>query len=767
MWLCVLTHIIKPHLTMKNSFAIFLLLAANSIVFSQRSFNHSFEESNHTKDWDLSFKNGGAMGYLIHLDSSTAHDGRYSLSIEPDPAVKDRKFGACFTIVPADFQGKNITLKAFLKTENIPDDGMAGLWMRIDGDGRMLAFDNMQNRPVKGSTGWTEYTISLPLPEESEKVNIGGLMTGTGKMWVDNFRLFVDDKPFAEAKDKKLTIYAAQLDTVFDHGSGIHIGNLTPELVADLALLGKVWGFLKYYHPKIAAGELNWDYELFRFLPEYLKTSNESQRDELLAGWITSLGELPECKICPEKPEGEYHIAPDLIWLNDAKLSENLRKQLHYVLERRNQQKHYYLAFHEGVGNPNFKNENAYKQFTYPDDGFRLLAVYRYWNIIQYFFPYRDIIGEDWHGIMPEFIPKFLAAKDALSYKLAAREMIGRVNDTHANLWMQDEEIRGHFGRLYPPFQIKFIENQAVVTDYYNKPLGEQSGIQIGDVITAVDGMPVEEMVKKMKPMYPASNEPTKLRDIAKNLLRGNDSTFALTVQRDGATLPMVVRRFDAKSNGLDLGIDWAHHKPDSCYRLLSPEVGYIYLGNIQQHLLPAIFEKFKNTKGIVIDIRNYPAQFVVFSLGKYLLPKPTEFVRFTNGSIEFPGLFRQTPILEVGEKNEDFYKGKVVILINELTQSQAEYTTMAFRTAPQATVIGSTTAAADGNVSNFSLPGGLNTMITGIGVFYPDGKPTQRVGILPDIEMKPTIAGTRAGRDELLEKAFEVIMGEKRVIRP
>lgn len=751
---------------MKNIFSILLLLANLSLVFSQPTFNRSFEEADHTKGWDLNFREGGTMGYLTKLDSAVAHDGRFSLSIEHDTTLKARQFGACFTVIPVDFQGNSFTLKAYLKTENISDDGMAGLWMRLDGEDGMLKFDNMNDRPVKGTTDWKEYSITL-WTDEAAKINIGGLMLGTGKMWIDDFRLYVDGKPLSEVKDKKMSKYAADLDTAFDRGSGIVIGDLTPERVADLALLGKVWGFLKYYHPKIAAAELNWDYELFRFLPKYLKVNNKKQRDELLAEWLTSLGELPECKKCPEKPEGEFHLAPDIAWLDDEKLGENLRKKLRYVLGRRNQKKHYYIAFHEGIGNPNFKNERAYKQFTYPDDGFRLLTVYRYWNIIQYFFPYRDIIGEDWHGVLPVYISKIVGAKDALTYKLAVREFIGRVNDTHANLWMQDEELRGYFGRLYPPFQVKFIENQVVVTDFYNKTLGEQSGVKIGDIVTAVNGEPVAAMAEKMKPLHPASNEPTKLRDIAKNLLRGNDSLLTLSLLRDGAMLPMQVRRFDAKLNNFNLGIDWAHHKPDSCYRLLTPDVGYLYLGNIQQDLLPAIFEKFKDTKGIVIDIRNYPSQFVVFSLGKYLLPKPAEFVRFTNGSKEFPGLFQHTPHLEVGEKNEDYYKGKVVILINELTQSQAEYTTMAFRTAPQATVIGSTTAAADGNVSNFSLPGGLNTMITGIGVFYPDGKPTQRVGIIPDIEVKPTVAGIRAGRDELLEKAFEVITGEKKSIRP
>jgi C-terminal processing protease CtpA/Prc len=82
----------------------------------------------------------------------------------------------------------------------------------------------------------------------------------------------------------------------------------------------------------------------------------------------------------------------------------------------------------------------------------------------------------------------------------------------------------------------------------------------------------------------------------------------------------------------------------------------------------------------------------------------------------------------------------------------------MALRVAPNATVVGSTTAGADGNVSQFTLPGGINTMISGIGVYYPDGKETQQIGIIPDIMIKPTIKGIKQDRDELLEKAIELI---------
>jgi C-terminal processing protease CtpA/Prc len=50
--------------------------------------------------------------------------------------------------------------------------------------------------------------------------------------------------------------------------------------------------------------------------------------------------------------------------------------------------------------------------------------------------------------------------------------------------------------------------------------------------------------------------------------------------------------------------------------------------------------------------------------------------------------------------------------------------------------------------------------MISGIGVFYPDKKPTQRVGIIPDIEAKPMLRGIRSGRDEVLEAALRIILG-------
>ena len=150
-----------------------------------------------------------------------------------------------------------------------------------------------------------------------------------------------------------------------------------------------------------------------------------------------------------------------------------------------------------------------------------------------------------------------------------------------------------------------------------------------------------------------------------------------------------------------------------------------------------------------------------MFALGRLLVDRDTPFATFTLGDLSNPGAFywSKTPD-RISAPRQPRYFGRIVILVDEATQSTSEYHAMAFRAVPNAIVIGSTTAGADGNVSPFALPGGLTTQISGVGVFYPDQRPTQRVGIVPDITMRPTVAGIRDQRDEVLETALRQILG-------
>lgn len=635
-------------------------------------------------------------------------------------------------------------------------DGFGGLFLRIDGEGGVLQFDNMQSRNLSGTADWTEYSIKLPLPENAAFIYVGALLTGKGKLWVDDLRLSIEGKNIADAKTRPPVFYKASLDKEFDNGSKINSVKLNKSKIEDLAVLGKVWGFLKYHHPAIAAGDYNWDYELFRILPKILEAKNKTERNNLLSGWIENLGAFETTAEAEKIEPAKLKLAPDFSWINDKTLGSRLNQQLNSVKTAKRQNKNYYLGLFPGVGNPQFKNEEAYKTMNYPDAGFRLLGLYRYWNIIQYYFPNRHLIGEDWSNVLPEFIPQFVNAANELEYKKAALVLIGRINDTHANVWGKDDTLDKYRGLNLVPLRVNFIEDKAVIIGFLDQNTADKSGLKICDVIEAINGRNVSDIIKERLPLSPASNHPTKLRDIARVLLQTNESFLIIKYRRDNQINEIKLEAYPREQ--LKLVPSGLFARPAAAFKLLAPDISYLYPGVLKQGEITQIIPEIAKTKGFVIDLRSYPSDFIVFSLGEFLMPKPTEFVKFSSGSITNPGQFTFTEILKVGKENNDYYKGKVVILINETTQSQAEYTTMAFRKAPRATVIGSTTAGADGNVSQFFLPGGISTMISGIGVYYPDGKETQRIGIVPDIEIKPTVKGIREGKDELLEKAIEII---------
>jgi C-terminal processing protease CtpA/Prc len=517
-----------------------------------------------------------------------------------------------------------------------------------------------------------------------------------------------------------------------------------------------VWGFLKYHHPRVAAGELHWDYELLRVLPRVLDARDFEAATAILADFVDNVPGFPDCTACAEPPQN-VHLQPDLAWIHDRELlGDDLATLLESVYRNRHASgPQFFVALQPNVGNPNFTNEQPYKQFKLPDAGFRLLALFRFWNIIRYWFPYRDLIGEDWDHVLAEFVPRLALARDPDRYKLELMALIAHAHDTHANLW-SSLDVQPPVGKLQLPVTVRFIEGVPVVTGFPHAA-GKAGSLKLGDVLRSLDGATFESLVADWQPYYAASNDPTRRRDIGRNFTRGDKSTCHVRLERDGKPLELDVER--VPTGTIDPQSGATHDLAGEVFRLLSPEVGYLKLSAVKLDQVASYLRGASGTRGLVIDIRNYPSAFVVFALGQHLVSEPTPFARFTNGDLANPGAFVWTEPLAL-QPEAPRYEGKVVILIDEVSQSQAEYTTMAFRAAPGAVVVGSTTAGADGNVSAIPMPGGLSTMISGIGVFYPDHRPTQRVGILADVEARPTIEGVRQGRDEVLEVALRQILG-------
>ena len=416
---------------MKNSIVLLLtILSINTYAQKNNKFNLDFEQ--------LDSNNKMAIGWFKWSDyevftDTISRSGKFAGKIMSDEKGGE---GRLAYVIPGNYVGKTIQLEGYMKIKNV-EDGFAGLLMRIDVEkmgyhGINGGFENMKNQSIKGTKGWQKYTISLPYPEGAEQIYIGGILSGKGEAWFDDFLLKIDGQDVQIMKAKGEKIAKAKLDNEFDVGSRVQIPVLDESKLANLQLLGRIWGFLKYYHPEVGKGNYNWDNELFRILPEYLKAQTVLERDLMLIKWIGKYGDLVQCEICEETSPNAF-LSPDLAWIENSGMDLELQKLLDGIYQNRHQGEHFYIGTIPRVGNPEFKNEKPYYEMPYPDDGFRLLTLYKYWNVVQYFSPYKHLIDKNWDEVLKEYIPVFVNSKNELEYELAILKLIGEINDTHAS----------------------------------------------------------------------------------------------------------------------------------------------------------------------------------------------------------------------------------------------------------------------------------------------------------------------------------------------
>jgi hypothetical protein len=740
----------------KLSLALILTICCFYSANAQQNFNGSFEKTDAASQpagWLFNFNPDQLKAYSISLDSTEKLDGRYSLRIAR--TGNGTEFAAVDFPIPYTYTGKTIKLKGSVKTENV-SGGYAGLWLRIDGTEE---FYNMSDKGIKGSTDWSEYTIELPYNmNKASSIHLGALLVGQGTMWVDKLSLSIDNKSIDQAVVKPIVLAKALSDKAFENGSGIDTVILSRQQMINLDLLGQVWGFIKYHHPSVAKGDINMDAELFRVLPAVLQAGNNVELSTALETWVDKFGSLPLCKNCKTIPTHNVYIKPDYGHILDSSvLSASLSSKLQNILDNKTFNSHYYIDMVSNIGNPIFSNEEAYTKMKYPDAGYRLLGLYRYWNMIQYFFPYKPLIGENWNGMLQKYLPKFAGAADETQYLLANLELIANIHDTHANIWSNHTSLELYKGRFVLPLQAKFVEEKLVVTGYYADSLKLDQQVKRGAVITAINGVKIPDLIKKYLPLTAASNYSTQLRDLPRYyLMRSQLEENILSFEDEGKAFSLTIKGVNPYQ--LKPVLTEINDPKSPGYKVIeNGQIGYVYPAKYKNTDLPALEKLFASTKGIIVDMRCYPSDFMPFTFVPYIKQGSASFVKFTFGSVLTPGLFSVGKPLMVKGRHQ--YKGKVIVIVNELSQSQAEYTTMAFQASPNVTVIGSTTAGADGNVSSIYLPGGIRTMISGISVLYPDGTQTQRKGVHIDHVIPPTINGIKSGKDELLLKATELLL--------
>jgi C-terminal processing protease CtpA/Prc len=511
----------------------------------------------------------------------------------------------------------------------------------------------------------------------------------------------------------------------------------------------KVWGYLKYYHPKVADGSKNWDKQLFEVLPKIEQANTKEGFSLVLENWIDSLGEVKAiAPIIPPKDIEYFDKNFDLSWINNSKLfSTTLSKKLKFIEENRYQSNEEFGPDFDGL-----KNLKNYFDLDYNDKGSRILMVFAYWNLVEYYFPYKYLMDQKWDKTLEQILPLAFGAKDQKEFYMAMKRMTTKLNDSHVDFYGASKWSA--VSRFFPA-NCKIIDDKMVVNEIIGDSLAQADNIKIGDLITKINDKTIKELIEENRDLVCASNEAAYLNKVAKAILISDSENVKVEFLRDGKYETKSMTWFnyhDSHRNEFKKGA----MKKKEKFKLLDSNIGYVNMGVIKVKNIPDMIEALRSTKAIVFDMRNYPNG-TYDDIAHFLNPHEKTFAIYTYPYLNYPGRYMWTEGRMCGSENKDHYKGKVIVLLNEDSISQSEWTAMCFQTAGNTTIIGSQTAGADGN--NFGLDfKEFHTAYSGVGVYYPDRRETQRIGIIPDIEIKPTILGIQQGKDEVLDRAIQFI---------
>jgi carboxyl-terminal processing protease len=526
----------------------------------------------------------------------------------------------------------------------------------------------------------------------------------------------------------------------------------------------KVWSYFKYFHDGPSNCRVNWDNALVTVLPKIKAAQTKAEFNTAIQLLITAAGGMgapltPAFVIPPD-----YNTNLNTNWFTDPIFDANTTAKLNTVKDRFRphalcnvtDNSNYSIS---GKGWIYFNDEKTLPSATqnaiFPDADYRLLVAFRYWSYIEYFFNSKNLTDIPWDATLKKVVPTIDNASSAGAYHLGLLELVSDINDTHAASSASNTTY-GELGTTMPAFIASYIENKVVVTKVFNNALI----LKVGDIVLKLNEIPIDTIINNRKKYISHSNQSALFRDLMqgnKNIFIGAaNSTLRIEVDRQGTKVIQDTRRETSLSA-------FYAARPVTKYSKFEPipdiscDFGYVNMGLLQQTDVTSMFNNMKNKDAIVFDIRNYPNG-TAWTICPLFSPESYPFTSLNIPSTTYAGILSSIYLDRTASSTSSAYRKPIYILVNEDTQSQAEYTTMMLRAMPNnvVKVVGSQTAGADGNVSSIELPGGFFSYFSTLGVFYPDGTGAQRVGVKIDHFVKPTIKGMVENRDEVLDYVLQ-----------
>lgn len=399
-----------------------------------------------------------------------------------------------------------------------------------------------------------------------------------------------------------------------------------------------------------------------------------------------------------------------------------------------------------------FENDSSY-----PAKEERILALAKLYSVTKYFNPHKKLMSLTPEENFKKIVPEIIAAKDSLDYSLALAMFLNNLNDSHCMI-ESDAFIKRFFSAGFP-FELLKLKNKFYISELYDTQYAENNNLKLGDEVLTLNNKSLIDIFDYTNQYISCSNENKTNYYVANRMLNGNlEDSAILSIQRGKERVITSLNRVEYEE------LKILRKSQNDTIKILNNNIAYVNLDLLAKNAVKSMLVKIKGSKGVIFDMRGYPNG-TFWELATYLTNERKVNMRINIPLVNYGTLNGNSDNFEM----RDYYtEGKekkinvpIVVLMNAKTQSQAEGTCSVIKEMTGATLIGEQTSGADGNVTTIKLPGNVYANFTGMDPQDPRGVSQQGIGLLPDIEVRPTLKGIKAGRDEVLEAAVE-FLGEK-----
>jgi len=145
-------------------------------------FDMDFEHKNPLENWSIV---GDQEKKLT--DTSTYYEGKQSLHLSTEGSLNSAPQSVLSQTLHTSFERDYISLSGFIRYKNVNNEGTFNVFLTTYDEDDEEAISKYIEYKFKGSTDWQEFNITLPISQEVSYVNIGGILKGRGKVWLDDF----------------------------------------------------------------------------------------------------------------------------------------------------------------------------------------------------------------------------------------------------------------------------------------------------------------------------------------------------------------------------------------------------------------------------------------------------------------------------------------------------------------------------------------------------------------------------------------------------